>query len=78
MLRKEELNALPMAPIVITYELGVRFLTDFLEGDVYFKITRENHNFVSASSIALVQSMLDSFDEMKGILEQKLKSIGTY
>ena len=40
MLRKEELNALPMAPIVITYELGVRFLTDFLEGDVYFKITR--------------------------------------
>ena len=29
MLRKEELNALPMAPIVITYELGVAFLLIF-------------------------------------------------
>ena len=79
MLLREELNALPMAPIVITYELGVRFLTDFLEGDVYFKITRENHNKHRArAQFALVQSMLDSFDDMKGILEQKLKSIGTY
>ena len=29
---------------VITFEIGIRFLTDYLRGDVYFKIHRENHN----------------------------------
>ena len=28
----------------MTLECGVRFLTDYLNGDVYFKIHRENHN----------------------------------
>jgi len=29
---------------LITFEIGIRFLTDFLEGDVYFKTHREGHN----------------------------------
>ncbi len=29
---------------VMTFECGMRFLTDYLEGDHYFKIHRENHN----------------------------------
>ena len=35
---------LPMGAKVMTYECGIRFLTDYLEGDHYFKIDREEHN----------------------------------
>lgn len=33
---------------LISYELGLRFLTDYLEGDVYFKVRRPEHNLVRA------------------------------
>ncbi|PIP82570.1 MAG: mucin desulfatase [Elusimicrobia bacterium CG_4_9_14_3_um_filter_62_55] len=39
-----EREALVDAPTEIAYELGVRFLTDFLDGDVYFKIRRPGQN----------------------------------
>jgi len=29
---------------LLTFEVGIRFLTDFLEGDIYFKTSRPNHN----------------------------------
>ena len=33
-----------MGAMTMTLECGMRFLTDYLQGDVYFKIHRENHN----------------------------------
>lgn len=39
-----ELAMLPMGAKVMTFECGMRFLTDHLQGDTYFKIHRENHN----------------------------------
>lgn len=39
-----ERAALPDAPAEIAYELGVRFLTDHLDGDIYFKIRRPGQN----------------------------------
>ena len=33
-----------MGAILMTYECGIRFLTDYLEGDHYFKISREGQN----------------------------------
>jgi len=35
---------LPDAPAELAYELGVRFLMDFLEGDIYFKTKRPSQN----------------------------------
>lgn len=43
-LTENELKALPLGARVMTYECGMRFLTDYLEGDVYFKVHREGHN----------------------------------
>jgi len=40
----EERAALPDAPAELAYELGVRFLMDFLEGDIYFKTKRPSQN----------------------------------
>ncbi len=35
---------MPMGAKTMTFECGMRFLTDYLQGDKYFKIHREGHN----------------------------------
>ncbi len=44
MLTPFERANLAVSPKVITYELGLRFLTDHLDGDIYFKIREPGHN----------------------------------
>ena len=43
-LTEEEIRLLPLSAKLMTYECGIRFLTDYLNGDTYFKIHREHHN----------------------------------
>ena len=43
-LARSEIDLLTTSVRVITYELGVRFLADFLRGDVYFRIKYPGHN----------------------------------
>jgi Ser/Thr protein kinase RdoA (MazF antagonist) len=43
-LTPRERALLPFAGKLITFEIGLRFLTDWLEGDVYFKVKRPRHN----------------------------------
>ena len=43
-LTETEIRALPLGALTMTYECGMRFLTDYLQGDTYFKIHREGHN----------------------------------
>jgi Ser/Thr protein kinase RdoA (MazF antagonist) len=43
-LTKKELELLPQSVKVITFELGLRFLADYLRGDTYFKIQYPTHN----------------------------------
>ncbi len=43
-LTDKEMELLPMGAKLMTYECGMRFLTDYLQGDVYFKTAREGHN----------------------------------
>lgn len=40
----EEKRQLPFSAQLITFEIGIRFLTDYLQGDVYFKTHRDGHN----------------------------------
>lgn len=39
-----EKSLLPFSGKLITFTIGIRFLTDYLNGDVYFKIHRDGHN----------------------------------
>lgn len=39
-----EIEMLPMGAKVMTFECGMRFLTDYLQGDTYFKTHRPGHN----------------------------------
>ena len=41
-----ELETLPLGAITMTIECGVRFLTDYLDGDKYFKTNYPDHNLV--------------------------------
>ena len=55
-----EKKLLPYGGIAMTTEVGVRFLTDYLEGDHYFRVARPDHNLVRArSQLALARSMLE-------------------
>lgn len=66
-----ETSLLPMGAKMMTLECGMRFLTDYLQGDVYFKIHRENHNLDRCrTQFALVSDMEKHWDEMKAIVEK--------
>ncbi len=43
-LNEKERELLPYAPVYLTFIIGLRFLTDFLNGDVYYRIHRPEHN----------------------------------
>lgn len=70
-LTPEERRHLPFGGILITLETGVRFLTDHLEGDRYFKIHRPNHNLDRArAQFRLVESIESQLDRMNDLLER--------
>ena len=68
-LTDEELKVLPMGAYTMTLECGVRFLKDYLDGDVYFKVSYPEHNLVRArTQIKLVSDMEKKMDEMNAIV----------
>ena len=70
-LTPKEVELLPMGAKVMTYECGMRFLTDYLEGDHYFKIHREGHNLDRArTQFKLVADMEKKWDTMKEIVRR--------
>lgn len=70
-LTKNELDMLPMGAKLMTYECGIRFLTDYLEGDTYFRIHRENHNLDRCrTQFKLVSDMEEKYDIMKEIVNK--------
>lgn len=63
---EDEITGLAKAPLVITYELGLRFLTDYLAGDTYFKINYPEHNLNRAKvQFQLVSSMEENENAME-------------
>lgn len=70
-LTEMELKMLPMGAMTMTYECGMRFLTDYLQGDTYFKIHRQNHNLDRCrTQFKLVRDMKEKYDEMMAIVEK--------
>lgn len=71
LLTPEEIRLLPLGAKIITLELASRFLADYLDGDVYFKTSRPDHNLVRArNQIRLVQEMEGVFSEMENIVRR--------
>lgn len=70
-LTDEEIRLLPLSAVIITLELATRFLKDYLDGDLYFKTKKPNHNLIRAKNqIALAYDMEKKLPEMQQILEE--------
>lgn len=70
-LTQKEIELMPMGAKVMTFECGMRFLTDYLEGDTYFKIHREGHNLDRCrTQFKLVEDMERKWDTMQEIVKK--------
>lgn len=68
-LTQKEIELLPMGAKIMTFECGMRFLTDYLQGDTYFKIHREGHNLDRCrTQFKLVADMEAKWDVMSAIV----------
>ncbi len=68
-----EVRALPLGIAVITCELAMRFLTDYLNGDTYFKINYPTHNLVRArAQMKLLTEIEAHMDDMNAFVEELL------
>ncbi len=70
-LSETEIMELPMGALVITLETGIRFLTDYLYGDVYFRVHHPQHNLDRArNQFALVRDMEKKMPLMREIVKK--------
>lgn len=66
-----EIETLPWGARLMTLECGIRFLTDYLEGDHYFAIHRPNQNLDRArTQFKLVKDMEDNWGQMQSIIKK--------
>ena len=73
-LTEEEINLLPFAAKIMTYECGIRFLTDYLDGDHYFKTHYPKQNLYRCrTQFKLVADMEEKAAEMAAIVAKFTK-----
>lgn len=64
-----EVKMLPLGALTMTLEVGIRFLKDYLDGDLYFKTAYPEHNLVRArTQLKLVADMQTKWDKMNEIV----------
>lgn len=69
-LTAREKELLPFSAKLLTFECGMRFLTDYLNGDTYFKIHREHHNLDRArNQFKLVRDIAEKEAELSKLIE---------
>ncbi len=67
-----ELETLPLGAKLMTLECGLRFLTDHLNGDTYFRIHREGHNLDRCrTQFALLADMERKYEDMNKIIHDQ-------
>ena len=70
-----EIDMLPMGAFTMTLEVGIRFLKDYLDGDIYFKTQYPEHNLIRArTQLALAADMIAKWDDMVAIVERQRKA----
>ncbi len=71
-LTKTEIDYLVFGGKLMTFMIGLRFLTDFLDGDVYFKTKRENHNLDRCKTQFKLLTEMENIDD---VLQRIIKEI---
>ncbi len=69
-----EIDNLAFSGKMMTFIIGLRFITDYIDGDNYFKIHHEHHNLQRAKAqFKLVASMERQFSQMQQVIENIIK-----
>ncbi len=67
----KEIELLPISALIMTYECGIRFLADYINGDVYFKVHYDSHNLDRArTQFKLVADIESKLDELANIVKK--------
>jgi len=75
-LTEKEIDTLPYGAKLMTLECGVRFLTDFLNGDTYFRVSREKHNLIRCrTQFKLVQRINENLNVLHAIIQKYKQSL---
>ena len=75
-LTPNEIDTLALSCFVLTVELSTRFLADYIDGDLYFKINSPDHNLVrTRCQIALAKDMLRKLPQMEAIIREYIGQI---
>lgn len=75
-LNPTEKEHLGFAARLITFEQLIRFLADYLAGDIYYKVYRKDHNLDrSRTQMKLVQSMIEQEEAMNGVTDKVFRQI---
>ena len=71
-----EIEMLPMGALIITVEIGIRFLKDYLDGDLYFRTAYPEHNLIrSRTQLALARDMQRKWEDMTAIVRKTATSL---
>lgn len=74
-LTMKEVEFMPFAGWLITTEIGIRFLTDYLDGDLYFRTEKPEHNLIRArNQFKLAQSIDSQVISMGKYVRRLMKS----
>ncbi|MBR5888725.1 MAG: aminoglycoside phosphotransferase family protein [Akkermansia sp.] len=74
-LTQKEVEFMPFAGWLITTEIGIRFLTDYLDGDLYFRTSKPEHNLIRArNQFKLAQSIDTQTISMGKYVRRLMKS----
>ena len=72
-LTEEEIKCLPLGIETMTCELAMRFLTDYIDGDLYFRVRSPEHNLVRAhAQMKLLEDIESKYDEMCAYIDEFL------
>lgn len=67
-LTEKEIELLPFSAYLLTIECGIRFLEDYLRGDIYFHVSKPEHNLIRAKTqLTLAKNIYDNLDKLNGI-----------
>jgi len=75
-LTDREIELLPMSAVIMTFECGMRFLTDYLDGDKYFKVHKNGHNLIRArNQFRFVMEMEKNLDKLNDIVRKYCEGV---
>ncbi len=68
-LTEKEIEMLPISAVIMTLECAIRFLTDYLNGDTYFKVAYDDHNLIrTKNQFKYIEELEKNYNELVNVI----------